>query len=1109
MKKLLFLLLLCPGLALTQTPPPAPASVQDVIDGTATYKFISPKVAADVGLAPATNGMTLQQVTNIAQVISATNSTTGNAATATRATNIAGMPHLFMPVNYGAVGDGVTDDTVAMTNCLLAANATGRYATVDLGGLTYLVNASLVVTQRDFTLRNGKIITTNNTIKLVDVRNDRFRADYVFLGGPGTNWGVDTSFGFHFERSGTYIQRPILNFVKITNFWHGVRFVTSVEAKIEHSQITACGSNGVFATACDGLVIRQSVLGNSVPYVINLADPGIADANAQTNAMCFYIDGGQRQIIENCDMNASGSVGIVWNTTSGTPHFIFRENNCEEFWNPDRAYLTLSNVSYTIINSRFTPKTGPSVFAVKAINCIGFKSHIGPNLALVGGAGNMSGRVRSVGGTLPFIEGFWDNNQDNAIVVYSATEGGAQSTYGQTVVPNFALQTRFTQQMGDQFASMVVGGTPLSYGVTNNGQKHFKMAMPLYSDTNTLVGLMFADMASDSSHALWLGYNGNTSIRNVNIATSTDGSYGSPAMIYQFNSSGMAAGSAGRNITTTGYLLGTNHNYRWSTNTPTLSEQGAATRSDGTNLYVALRNGGGVSTERQVLAPGTGSQGQVVTWHGSGAIWSNPPAGGSVTITNYNAAAGLVTGGSGSYGIGTNVSAGTQTPWASDINAAQNNLTNALTIQGSNSAAYSAGRIAFALPTVSGDVFISGGTNIADADSQGGGDIVLRGGKGGIGSSTGGSIELIGGDTTGGTGGDIILTPGTPSGGDAGAIYLNGDVTATGTITATNANILGALAAGSFSTAQGDFAQANLTNAIWPNNTASRLAMFDSLKQLTNVSASSAATPINRDGTATTAAQIGGMFSGGLDYLKADGTTGIGGGSSSFNFIPQTTTNFPLSVANKKYQSGGWRPGGTTAATCGWGLFAAVSPSGTLSVASGGLNNSVRTKFLNSGTLAGINARDYFCATNRSWHFTATVAFTNGATANINKVGLYCGGEASGDANVRLGWRATTDNMIGTNWVAEYYNGSSFVQLYTNSINCDIMQELGLWSDGAKIVWTANGVNVATNSNSATAVSAYTVGPLILQKSTGSLGAVFLQSAELIYEIYATETSQE
>lgn len=644
-----FALLLLALPAAAQPVPPTTAFTRWLMTSTNQAQFLqrsglsSNGVATTYDLAGSTNlpftGLTAaaqDTVTNAAlkaaqDATNALNSAafTGNAATATNAhyaTNIASLPKLFMPVAYGAVGDGVTDDTAAVSNCIFAANSV-RYATMDLGGLTYLVNSSLVVTQRDFTLRNGKIITTNNAIKLVDVQNDRFRADHIFLGGPGTNWGVDTSFGFHFERPGTYIQRPILNYVKITNFWHGVRFKTSVEVKVEHSQITACGSNGVFATGCDGLVIRQSVLGNSVPYVINLADPGIADANAQTNAMCFYIDGGQRQIVENCDMNASGSVGIVWNTTSGTPHFIFRENNCEEFWNPDRAYLTLSNVSYTIVNSRFTPKTGPSVFAVKAINCIGTKSHIGPNLALVGGAGNMSGRVRSVGGTLPYVEGFWDNNMDNAIVVYSATEGGTQSTYGQTVVPNFALQTRFTQQMGDQFASMVVGGTPLSYGITNNGQKHFKLAMPLYSNTNTLVGLMFADMASDTSHALWMGYNGNTAIRNVNIATSTDGSYGSPAMIFQFNSSGMAAGSAGRSITATGFMLATNHNYRWSTTTPTLSEQGAATRSDGTNLFATFRDGGGASAEKKVVAvsDNTDPTGQLISYINSTTFVSGAP----------------------------------------------------------------------------------------------------------------------------------------------------------------------------------------------------------------------------------------------------------------------------------------------------------------------------------------------------------------------------------------------------------------------------------------------------------------------------------------------------
>lgn len=50
MKKLLAFILWLPVCAFAQVPPPSPASVQDVIDGTATYKFISPASLAGAGI---------------------------------------------------------------------------------------------------------------------------------------------------------------------------------------------------------------------------------------------------------------------------------------------------------------------------------------------------------------------------------------------------------------------------------------------------------------------------------------------------------------------------------------------------------------------------------------------------------------------------------------------------------------------------------------------------------------------------------------------------------------------------------------------------------------------------------------------------------------------------------------------------------------------------------------------------------------------------------------------------------------------------------------------------------------------------------------------------
>lgn len=50
MKKLLIFILCLPLCVFAQTPPPAPASAQDVTDGTATYKFISPYSLAQSGV---------------------------------------------------------------------------------------------------------------------------------------------------------------------------------------------------------------------------------------------------------------------------------------------------------------------------------------------------------------------------------------------------------------------------------------------------------------------------------------------------------------------------------------------------------------------------------------------------------------------------------------------------------------------------------------------------------------------------------------------------------------------------------------------------------------------------------------------------------------------------------------------------------------------------------------------------------------------------------------------------------------------------------------------------------------------------------------------------
>lgn len=81
----------------------------------------------------------------------------------------------------------------------------------------------------------------------------------------------------------------------------------------------------------------------------------------------------------------------------------------------------------------------------------------------------------------------------------------------------------------------------------------------------------------------------------------------------------------------------------------------------------------------------SGTRDATTYYRGDGVFESTNGLGvGAVTITNYNGAAGLVTGSGTRFGIGTNVGAASQTPWGSDINAAGFGLTNLAMINATN-----------------------------------------------------------------------------------------------------------------------------------------------------------------------------------------------------------------------------------------------------------------------------------------------------------------------------------------------------------------------------------------------------------------------------------------
>lgn len=254
-----------------------------------------------------TNGNEVASGNISANTISSTNATSagggffGNAVGTTNKTG-QGTDFYWNPVQppFNAAADGVTDDTLALSNCIQSA-ATSTSRQIDLQGKTYLITSQLTMTNTDMVLRNGKLITANN-ITMLKMANDRQKIEKVFFAGPAIP-GNTNSVAVWFENTGTYIQQPVIDGVKATNFWYGIYGNLGVETKVLHCQISACMGTNVWIRNSDQTLIENSTIGFNYQATEDFQDSGVTPASAHTesNTVAFYIYGGLGTTIRQCD----------------------------------------------------------------------------------------------------------------------------------------------------------------------------------------------------------------------------------------------------------------------------------------------------------------------------------------------------------------------------------------------------------------------------------------------------------------------------------------------------------------------------------------------------------------------------------------------------------------------------------------------------------------------------------------------------------------------------------------------------------------------------------------------------------------------------------------
>lgn len=272
-----------------------------------------------------------------------------------RATTPPGVAGWLNVADYGAVGDGTTDNTTAFSNALSAASSLGG-ATVLVPPGTYLVNGTL-------TLHTGTVLAgasrTSSIIKqaattgpLLHALDQRYLSvTDLTLQGPGSGTGS----GVYFDQStGSAVAGLEIRDVNVVNFCGDAVFLntpitstlTNVRCQISPSSTSAgyafhvlsgtslvfnaCYANGAFLTGyyLDGLHYSSldacAADGNNRSYYLNDCESvTLTGSGCESNVIGtapyggygFVINGGQSNSLDGCRSYKNPSIAF-WATGS-------------------------------------------------------------------------------------------------------------------------------------------------------------------------------------------------------------------------------------------------------------------------------------------------------------------------------------------------------------------------------------------------------------------------------------------------------------------------------------------------------------------------------------------------------------------------------------------------------------------------------------------------------------------------------------------------------------------------------------------------------------------------------------------------------------------------
>lgn len=255
------------------------------------------------------------------------------------------------PLEFGAVGDGTTDDTAAFSDAVAAINA-NQIRVMDLAGRTYFVRSGFAFTPPNIEIKNGSIVVPDNFTGAVLTRSttggsSKGNANFhdLTIGRQGTTAPDPSTVGIQTGVYNTSYRNDVtIHDCEISNFWRAIMVENTPQFQIWHNRTGFSWSNQVYVasqsskpgTSGEG-GDESSIAFNDINYIDMAAGIPSIDQSIYHNQIAIQLDATCIDLAIDYN-NAAGFKQFVKTSPLCGSGLEFRGNEIEQL------YSTSSNI---------------------------------------------------------------------------------------------------------------------------------------------------------------------------------------------------------------------------------------------------------------------------------------------------------------------------------------------------------------------------------------------------------------------------------------------------------------------------------------------------------------------------------------------------------------------------------------------------------------------------------------------------------------------------------------------------------------------------------------------------------------------------------------------